>query len=466
MMDELFYAALLRVLLLVYGAWHDQHLEVKYTDIDYSVFSDGAELVWQGRSPFERPTYRYTPLLALLLTPNTFAHPAWGKLLFATADLAVGVQLHAILLERRVPRAVARGCMCMWLFNPLSLNVSTRGNAESVVALLLLSSLHALLRRRAAAAGALLAAAMHLKPYPVIYLPAFLVCFDADYAADSATPLEDAPVQSQPLGATLMSAVWRWWSGGGGSTGRAVWRARLSFGAALVSVYTALFVLCFVWCGDAFWREALLHHLTRQDIRHNFSPYFYPLYLVGPGALRRLISTLAFVPQAALLLALAARFGRDLPFCMFAQTLVFVTFNKVCTAQYFIWYHALLPLILPSSAALLKSERPRTALVVATWVVTLLGWLALAHQLEFRSRNVFTSLWLASLAFFGANVVVVREAIRMHHATPLFRGGRLARQACLYGAEAEDGASAASLLREGFRRLDGSRPSEREGRES
>ena len=62
------YAAVFRLALLAYGAWHDAHLEVKYTDIDYAVFSDGAELVWRGRSPFERPTYRYTPLLALLLT--------------------------------------------------------------------------------------------------------------------------------------------------------------------------------------------------------------------------------------------------------------------------------------------------------------------------------------------------------------------------------------------------------------
>ena len=53
----------------------------------------------------------------------------------------------------------------------------------------------------------------------------------------------------------------------------------------------------------------------------------------------------------------------------------------------------------------------------------------------------------------------MREAIRLHHATPLFRGGRLARQACLYGAEAEDtGATATTLFFDGVRRLDGSRP--------
>ena len=35
----------------------------------------------------------------------------------------------------------------------------------------------------------MLAAAIHLKPYGFIYLPAFLACLDADYAADAAPPL-------------------------------------------------------------------------------------------------------------------------------------------------------------------------------------------------------------------------------------------------------------------------------------
>ena len=143
--------------------------------------------------------------------------------------------------------------------------------------------------------------------------------------------------------------------------------------------------------------------------------------------LRQLISMLAFVPQAALLLVLAARFGRDLPFCMCAQTLVFVSFNKVCTAQYLIWYHVLLPLILPSSRALVKSERACTALVAASWIATLLSWLGLAHELEFRARSAFTLLWIASLGFFSCNVVIVRGVLRQHHATPLFRSGHLFR---------------------------------------
>lgn len=78
-------AGLLRAGLIVYGEWQDTQMEVPYTDIDYTVFSDAARLMVEGKSPFERHTYRYSPLLALVLVPNILLHRCWGKLLFAAA---------------------------------------------------------------------------------------------------------------------------------------------------------------------------------------------------------------------------------------------------------------------------------------------------------------------------------------------------------------------------------------------
>jgi hypothetical protein len=86
---------------------------------------------------------RYTPLLACLLVPNITVHAAWGKVLFALADLAV-----ALLIRQRVVRKcseagypsdqvdhVASVALSAWLFNPYTATISTRGNGDSLVVL-------------------------------------------------------------------------------------------------------------------------------------------------------------------------------------------------------------------------------------------------------------------------------------------------------------------------------------------
>ncbi|KAM1121969.1 hypothetical protein TB2_003464 [Malus domestica] len=96
-------SAVLRVVLILYGEWQDAHMEVRYTDIDYMVFSDAASLMVSGKSPFQRSTYRYSPLLAFLLLPNSILHRPWGKFIFSAADLLVGLFIRIILKLRGVP---------------------------------------------------------------------------------------------------------------------------------------------------------------------------------------------------------------------------------------------------------------------------------------------------------------------------------------------------------------------------
>jgi phosphatidylinositol glycan class M len=89
------FSAIFRVILILYGEWQDSHMEVRYTDVDYIVFSDAASLVASGYSPYQRTTYRYSPLLAFLLVPNSLLHHSWGKFLFSSAgnfsDLVLSV---------------------------------------------------------------------------------------------------------------------------------------------------------------------------------------------------------------------------------------------------------------------------------------------------------------------------------------------------------------------------------------
>lgn len=174
-------AAVLRVILLVYGEWQDRHLDVKYTDIDYLVFTDAARHITQGESPYARATYRYTPMLAILLTPNIYGFFAFGKCLFALADLGVGYLIHQILVLRGMPSRKALWFDALWLLNPMVANISTRGNAESLLSMMVLGTLYFVLTRQFYPACAAFGLAVHFKIYPVIYAAPLVFLLDARY---------------------------------------------------------------------------------------------------------------------------------------------------------------------------------------------------------------------------------------------------------------------------------------------
>jgi GPI mannosyltransferase 1 subunit M len=141
-----------------------------YTDIDYLVFTDAARFVSRGRSPYDRATYRYTPLLAWLLYPTTWGG-LWfefGKVLFSLADVLTG-WLIILILRRRMPLAKATNYACIWLLNPMVASISARGSSEGLVALLTIALLWATLERRVILAGCILGIAVHVKIYPFIY---------------------------------------------------------------------------------------------------------------------------------------------------------------------------------------------------------------------------------------------------------------------------------------------------------
>lgn len=164
-------AILLRVGLLIYGRWQDANSPFKYTDIDYLVFTDAARYVAQGRSPYDRATYRYTPLLAWLLVPTTWGG-VWfefGKALFAGGDIVTGWLILLILRRQGMRTERALKFAGIWLLNPMVANISTRGSSEGLLAVLVVALLWAVLSRRTVLAGCLLGFGVHFKIYPFIY---------------------------------------------------------------------------------------------------------------------------------------------------------------------------------------------------------------------------------------------------------------------------------------------------------
>src|SRR5574344_2747779 len=75
--------------------------KVLYTDIDYHVFSDGAKHITQGESPYERETYRYTPILAAMMVPNILVWYPIGKFFLCTVDVLVGYLIEELLISQR-----------------------------------------------------------------------------------------------------------------------------------------------------------------------------------------------------------------------------------------------------------------------------------------------------------------------------------------------------------------------------
>jgi len=82
------------------AVYFDNYGSVGYSDIDYEVFTDGAKYVLNFESPFERHTYRYTPLLAYFMTPNVFLFKHFGKIIFMALDILAGYLMVSLLKKK------------------------------------------------------------------------------------------------------------------------------------------------------------------------------------------------------------------------------------------------------------------------------------------------------------------------------------------------------------------------------
>ena len=166
-------------MLLVYAEWQDNLFALKFTDVDYQVLADAARYILDGESPFVRPTYRYSPLLA----PNHQDFSSFGKVVFVLCDLLVGLLIHLVLSARGLRRTKITFPVALWLLNPLTATVSSRGNAESILAVLVLLTLYFLISRRVYIAAIFFGLTVHLKIFLVIYsLPIYLFINNLAYS--------------------------------------------------------------------------------------------------------------------------------------------------------------------------------------------------------------------------------------------------------------------------------------------
>lgn len=180
------------------------------------------------------------------------------------------------------------------------------------------------------------------------------------------------------------------------------------FGAAALSVFYVLGALFYKLYGHVFLHEAFLYHASRHDPRHNFSPHFLFTYLfrfgpLGPDGTPSFpdvplgLNPGVWAPacMAAALLATSAAYWQDLDMSWLLCSIVFVAFNKVSTAQYFVWYMGILPVVLPD---LLRAWGSFQWTAIGFWVTAQLLWLSQAYRLEFlvRSEHVLRHMALCA----------------------------------------------------------------------
>ena len=278
-------------------------------------------------TPFDRATYRYTPWLSLLWLPDVIFETNWMARVFflCFADVAVGVLIMSYLTKishqshldtndsaaGHISEATAKllVSVCLW-FNPIVVNVSTRGNCDMLVNFFVFTAIFTFMasmdcvhgqrkndylanRNRhdrtdafpssfyhtvlMMLTGVILGVAIHVKIYPVIFAPAFalsvfMTAVNYNGYVPHASSADDRSATSSSPNASKASVRF------GTRLKWVLQQAAAAVAGGVIGAGLPTLAAYLLW-GDWYLDEAILYHIGRVDHRHNLAPHFYPMYL-------------------------------------------------------------------------------------------------------------------------------------------------------------------------------------------
>ena len=274
--------------------------------------------------------------------------------------------------------------MAFWIYNPVTITISTRGSNDNIITLMVYASVFFLLKKNYIKAGLLYGLSVHFKIYPIIYSIPLFFFIDCD---------RESIIKGNRLITRLI-------------TGKFFTKNRIMFTVVSAATFFSLNILFYIIYGQEYLNEAWLYHLVRRDHRHNYSVYFYHLYLTYEEASSKIVPMLMFLPQWIVVITAGLGFHHDLFLAIVVQTWAFVTFNKVMTAQYFLWYMSLIPYVAINNK-MVQVGWFKGALVYLGQLLFMAIWGFFAFQLEFMGRPYFYEVQCVNYLFFVINIASI-----------------------------------------------------------
>lgn len=300
----------------------------------------------------------------------------------------------------------------VWLYNPLTMIIATRGNGDSITCSFVLISIYYLLkvqqRNKSDAttatsvqeddkrekenekcvimSGLFHGLAIHFRLYPIFFSLAYYL-YLSDHKNDTNSFLTVLKCIIKPNRKQIL----------------------LVLSVLKVLIFTTgIFYLLYHY---EFLYESIIYHFVRKDTRHNFSLFFYLQYLNSDKCISLIEKLLTITPQLVLIVLISFNFCRTrqtFQFALFLIAFIMVTYNPVITSQYFVWFLSLLPLAINN---LRNLTIKRVILLPSMWFLGQGSWLMSAYFLEFRGFNTFDFIWLQSVIFFIINIIIVQILI-------------------------------------------------------